>query len=105
MDDSPGRGVKPTIKLDSDTGLEVQVTVRRIPSTAQTRERHAFLKTKRMGDSWEEGGALYRKGPVGNTVFRVSAQTRAADRRDEELTRMAETLMSQIRQWNQNKPE
>jgi hypothetical protein len=43
--------------------------VPRLPSTAQTRERFAFLKTKRMGAVWQEGDCIYRKGPCGITVF------------------------------------
>ena len=40
-----------------------------VPSTAATKARYAFLKTKRLGATWEESGALYRMGPTGVTVF------------------------------------
>ena len=46
-----------------------------LPSTITTRERYAFLKTKRLGTTWEENGLLYKKGPQGITVFDTSGWT------------------------------
>jgi hypothetical protein len=40
-----------------------------VASTTETRERYAFLKTKRQGTTWQEGRLLYRNGPTGVTVF------------------------------------
>ena len=39
-------------------------------STPETRERFAFLKTKRKGDGWQEGDRFYCMGPTGVTVIR-----------------------------------
>ena len=36
--------------------------VQRSASTPETRDRYAVLHTKRKGETWEEGGALYRIG-------------------------------------------
>jgi hypothetical protein len=47
----------------------------RMPSTAASRERYAFLKTKRVGDTWNEGPGgryLYLMGRCGVTVFDTS---------------------------------
>jgi hypothetical protein len=93
------------ILFDNDTGFEIDVRVRRLPSTAQTRERYEFLRKKRIGATWEEDGCLYVKGQHGVTAFRVSAQSSSEDRQDEEVRIMAERLMSQIREWNQRKDE
>jgi hypothetical protein len=40
-------------------------------STPSTKERYAFLKTKRLAAVWNEGSALYRMGETGVTVFRA----------------------------------
>jgi hypothetical protein len=43
-----------------------------VPSTAESRKRYAFLRTKRVGDTWHEvegGRYLYRYGPQGVTVW------------------------------------
>lgn len=42
-----------------------------MPSTAETRARYAFVRTKRLGDTWQEGRFLYRMGPNGVTVFDI----------------------------------
>jgi hypothetical protein len=47
------------------------VMVRRGQSTPETRERYQFLRTKKIGSTWEENGLLYRYGPHGVTAFRV----------------------------------
>jgi hypothetical protein len=42
----------------------------KLPSTPDTKERFAFLKTKRIGEAWQEGDRLYRVGKTGVTVLR-----------------------------------
>lgn len=54
--------------ISRDPGL---ASVRGSDSTAETMARYAFLKTKKPGETWYEGGGrfLYRMGPQGVTVF------------------------------------
>ena len=40
------------------------------PSTPPTRKRYAFLRSKKLGATWEESGRLCRMGPSGVTVFK-----------------------------------
>jgi hypothetical protein len=44
-----------------------------VPRTEATAERYAFLKTKRLGDTWDENGRVYRAGKCGITVFKLGA--------------------------------
>jgi hypothetical protein len=56
--------------FDDADPTEPAETVPRVPSTPETKERFAFLKKKRLGDGWQEGDRLYRKGNTGVTVLR-----------------------------------
>jgi hypothetical protein len=55
--------------------LEPQPQGYRCGSTPETRARYAVLRTKREGDSWQQGNILYRKGPGGITAFNFSKMT------------------------------
>jgi hypothetical protein len=57
--------------LDETFEVGDEPTAYRVPSTPETRARYAVLKGKAMGEAWNEGSRLYRKGPCGITVFRL----------------------------------
>jgi hypothetical protein len=49
----------------------------RAHSTEQSRQRYAYLRTRRMGEAWAEGRHIGRRGPNGITWFhadRLSGQ-------------------------------
>jgi hypothetical protein len=50
--------------------LEPAELTPRVPSTPETKERYAFLKTKKNGDGWQEGDRIYRLGKTGVTVLK-----------------------------------
>jgi hypothetical protein len=56
--------------LDATYELDEPPSSLRVHSTPATRERYAFLKSKKEGAVWEEGGSLYRQGATGVTVFK-----------------------------------
>jgi hypothetical protein len=56
---------------DRPEARDEEPTAIRVPSTPETRARYAVLKGKAVGEAWNEGSRLYRKGPNGITVFRL----------------------------------
>jgi len=72
--------LRPTVRGFDDAKLiDVEpVLGTRAASTPATRERYAVLRSKRVGDVWQEGRRLYRKGPNGVTVFDSSKWAGAA---------------------------
>lgn len=53
---------------DAEIELATEPTLR-VASTPETRARYAFLHTKKLASTWEDGRFLYRMGPGGVTVF------------------------------------
>ena len=56
--------------LDATYEVDEEVPTYRAPSTPETKARYAFLKSKKLGETWEENGRLYRQGPCGVTVYK-----------------------------------